>query len=69
MPWSLRTDVEHRMRFAKDQEAEEKFVASLRRLHMLHLAGPDQRWRVGATTAQAFKAMEHRVRERDWQLA
>ncbi len=44
-------------------------MAILRRLHSLRLAVPDQWWRLGATIAQAFKAMEHCVRERDWQMA
>jgi hypothetical protein len=69
LPWSLRTYVERRLRFAADQEAEQKFVAILCRLHALHLAGPDQWWRLGATIAQSFKALEHVVAERDWQMA
>ena len=69
MPWSLRTYVERRLRFAQDQEAEERFIAILCRLHTLHLAGPENWWRVGATIAQAFKSLEHYTRERDWQLA
>ena len=39
------------------------------RLHSLHLAGPEQWWRIGATIVQAFKAMEYYVRERDWAMA
>jgi hypothetical protein len=69
LPWSLHSYVERRLLFAPDQEAEEKFVTILCRLHTLHLAGPDQWWRIGATIAQAFKALEHVIRERDWQLA
>ena len=57
MPWSLQTYTERRMRFAADQEAEERFVAFLCRMHSLHLAGPDQWWRLGATIVQAYKAM------------
>jgi hypothetical protein len=69
LPWSLRTYVERRLRFAADQEAEQRFVAILCRMHSLHLAGPDQWWRLGATIAQSFKALEHYTVERDWQMA
>jgi hypothetical protein len=69
LPWSLRTYVERRLRFAADQEAEQRFVAILCRMHALHLAGPDQWWRLGATIAQSFKALEHYTVERDWQMA
>ncbi len=41
----------------------------LHSLHSLHLAGPDQWWRLGATIVQASKGTEHCVRERDWQMA
>ena len=69
MPWSLRTYVERRVRFAADRETEERMMAILCRLHALHLAGPDNWFRVGDTIAQAFKSLEHYIRERDWQLA
>ncbi len=65
----MQTYVERRLRFAQDQEAEERFVAILCRLHSLRLAGPDHWWRLGATITQAFKDLEHCVRERDWQMA
>jgi hypothetical protein len=67
MPWSLRAYVERRMRFAADQETEERMVTILCRLHTLFIGGPENWHRIGATIAQSFKSMEHFVRERDWQ--
>ncbi len=61
--------MERRLRFAQVQEAEERRVAILCRLHSLHLAGSDQWWRLAATIVQAFKALKRCVRERDWQVA
>ncbi len=58
LPRSLQTYVERRLRFAQDQEVEERFVAtlSLCRLRSLRLGGTGQWWR-----------MERCLHERDWQ--
>jgi hypothetical protein len=69
MPWSLRAYVERRVRFAQDQETEERMMMIICRLHALFLGGPENWHRIGATIAQSFKSLEHYVRERDWQVA
>ena len=66
MPWSLRAYVERRVRFAQDQETEERMTMIICRLHALFLGGPDNWHRIGATIAQSFKSLEHYVRDRDW---
>ncbi|MBM4022199.1 MAG: hypothetical protein FJ284_08150 [Planctomycetes bacterium] len=69
MPWSLRTYMEQRVHFAPDQEWQQRMMTVLCRMHALHLGGVENFHRLGACVVQAFKMLEHVVRERDWQLA
>ena len=69
-PWSLLDYVFKRIRLRSPEDEDlENILHLLCAMHALHRQGPDTHWQLGMMLGQAFKAVETRVRDRDWTLA